>query len=485
MDLPLSLRRGGIPLYEQIRAQILALVERGRLPPGARLPPVRTLARQAGVHFLTVHRAYRALARARVVEVAPRLGVFVAAAPPEKRRRLPAAPPSALARPPASGVLALVGYRNLGEKAVQARPLRAVFDVWQGDPALFPAETWRRLSRRHAWRPLTLPGRLPERGGNPRLLEALCAETLPARGVRAVPGEICLASGGVQAIDLLLSYLLHPGDRVVVEEPGSVEIRQIVRYRGCVPVPVPVDADGIDPDALRAAIRRSSPRAVLLTAACQFPTTAPMGLSRRRAVLEACAGRPIWVIEDDVDGEFHYDAPPAEALKSLDRTGQVILVKSFSKSVDLGIGVGFAVAPPAVAAGVRLLMSRTGQRHPFHTQELLAGFIGEGHYEEHLRRLRKVYMRRRDLLAGLLRRLVPGLAFRIPTGGTRLWARLPAGVDGPALSERLLARGVFVPNGRLYFERSPRRDFLHLGFARPTEPEIESGVREIRRVLRR
>ncbi len=492
MDIPLALKPAAGRLYAQIRIGIQDLVVRGILPPGTRLPPVRGLARQLDVDYFTVLRAYRELEAMGYLELDVGVGTYVAHDLPDAFLKSKGARGSAAPGGSLSAALAATLPKNpaglayvLPARAPRPRSPAVTFTVGSGDVRLFPATVWRRLHDRQ-FRDLPRTNALyygDPRGAAP-LRETIREEILPARGIRADLDEIVILPGGLSAIHQFLRLVLAPGDGVALEDPASGFLATIIRENGGTILPVPVDAKGIDLTILERITARKKPKALVVTPSHQYPTCAVLDEGRRHRLMSIAAGRPLWVVEDDYDHEFHYDSPPLASLKSLDAAGQVVYVGSFSKVLFPSIKTGFLVAPRAVVDRIAARVTWTNTRLPVLPQLVLADFIRDGHYGHHIRRMRRIYHARRDAMAAALKEHLPGFDFETPRGGMRFWVRLPAGIESASLRERADRLGVHVVPAPVHSATGLDRRFLHLGFSSVNEGEIAAGLRILAKAAR-
>ncbi len=274
------------------------------------------------------------------------------------------------------------------------------FDFRTGipDDSRFPYPAW----RRHVDAVARRSGRYAvyaEPAGPVELRAAIARHLGVSRGLSAGPDDLLVTNGVQQALALLAQVLVEPGDVVAVEDPGYPPARRAFEAARATVVPVPVDEHGIIVERLPA---RAT--AVYVTPAHQFPLGVRMSLARRRALLDWARSADAAVIEDDYDTDFRYGARPIDPLHVLDRSGRVVYVGSFSKSMLPTLRVGYCVAPPAVLDALlraRFVADWHGSRL---TQLALAGFIDEGHLAAHLRRMRREYGQRRDRIAMVLDR---------------------------------------------------------------------------------
>lgn len=469
------------PLFVRLAQAIRADVQAGRLQPGARLPGSRTLAGSLGVHRNTVLAGYAELAGQGWVETEPAGGTFIARQLPVRGEGPPGAPlgPSPRLEPgfdlePARAPWHMPAFAPGTLVLIRGEP-----DVRQM-PVAELSRAYRRVLSRH--------GRAVLSYGNPRghaSLRAALAEMLRAtRGVPADESNVMVTRGSQMALALVARALLRPGDVVAVEALGYHSTWACFRDRGARLVPVPVDAQGLDVNALAALAARQHVRAVCLTPHHQFPTTTVMPIARRLQLLALAREHRMAVIEDDYDHEFHYDGRPVLPLAAHDEAGVVVYIGTLSKLLAPGLRVGFLVAPTA-------LVERAAElRHLFDTQGdlalecALAEIFEDGTVARHARRMRRLYGERRDAFVEALRRHLGGaLSFEVPPGGMALWARVAPEFDVELWSTRALAHGVAFIGASVHdFEGRPQ-PYTRLGFT-PFEPaELEEAARRMAAAL--
>jgi GntR family transcriptional regulator/MocR family aminotransferase len=247
-----------------------------------------------------------------------------------------------------------------------------------------------------------------------------------------------------------------------------------------------VDAGGARVDAIAALAARGRLRAVYLTPHHQYPTTVVLAAGRRLELLALARARRFAGLEDDYDHEFHYDGRPVVPLASADRAGVVVYVGPLSKVLAPGLRLGFLVAPRAVveaAAARRAFIDRQGDHVLEHA---LAELFEDGELLRHVRRARRRYAERREVLAEALRRTLGGaLSFELPPGGTGLWCAVDPRIDVESWHARALDAGVSFQTARPFAFDGRARSFVRLGFARLDERELREAVRRMAGALGR
>ena len=474
----LQLDRAAAPargLTTWLAAALRAGIQDGRLRPGTALPATRLLADDLGVSRGVVVEAYQRLREEGLVSA--RTGAGTTILPPSPRSAAaPARPP----RPqfPADDPLSLP--RRWGADAE--------IDLSPGVPDLsaFPRAAWLRAERAvlAAASPADL-GYGDSRGNEP-LRAALAGWLARTRGLRASPEAIVVTAGVAQALALLAQTLRARGHtRIAVENPGSRGTRDELAHWGLSPVPVTVDADGLDVTDLA----RAGVQAVAVTPAHQFPTGVVLAPERRRELLDWAAGGGL-IIEDDYDAEFRYDRAPVPALHS-SAPGRIAYAGSVSKTLAPGMRMGWLVPPPELYADVVRAKHASDLGAPALPQLVLAALITGGGLEQHIRQVRIRQRRRRDALLGALAAQLPEARVQGIPAGLHLLVTFPdaAGrLDDAALAAGLRRDGVLVHALSRHRDQAaaaaPAPPGLVLGYAAHTPGQLREAASRIARAVR-
>ncbi|AKF04316.1 PLP-dependent aminotransferase family protein [Sandaracinus amylolyticus] len=476
---PDELRRTrGPSLAARVANLLVSEIRRGRLRPGQRLPGTRALAASLEVERDTVVRAFAELVAEGWLASRPQSGTFVAAELPERTVRRPSTTRTAVpehaafARPPLS-----IG-------PVEAlSPATIYLGGGVPDVRLVPREA---LARAHRRVLRTSPRTRLDYGdarGEATLRRALACMLGEQRAIATDADGVLVTHGSQHAIDLVARTIVRPGDRVAIEDPGYPPARQTFRLSGAALVPIPVDARGLDLSALERACDEAPIRALYVTPHHQYPTMVVMAPERRQALLALARRRRFAIIEDDYDHEFHFEGRPVLPLASADVHGSVVYVGSLSKMLAPGLRLGFVVPPRDLLEDlvrVRFASDRQGD----HAKEAaVASLIDDGELARHVRRVRRVYLARRDVLRAELRRAF-GERIHIEerSGGLALWAKLDADVE--RIRDRALERGVmfFVARDFTFDRRS--LPFARFGFGSLDERELTRAVGVVARAAR-
>lgn len=316
-------------------------------------------------------------------------------------------------------------------------------------------------------------------GPNAPQLTTLVAERLRREGVAAHEEQTMLAYGSSQILGLLPQLLIEPGDTVIIEAPTFLGAVNRFQRAGARIVGVPVDAAGLDLDALderlRALRRRNvRPKFIYTIPTFQNPTGATLTLERRRRMVGLAAEHGVLIVEDDAYVDLRFRGAPLPPMAALDDAGWVLRVGTFSKILAPGLRMGFAHGPKALID--RLLMFKVeGSSGPFVTH-LVARFAADGRLDAHIAALRAHYAAKCDLMAAALRRHLPDATFDTPDGGFFLWLRLPAGVRTGELAPLALRRGVEFLAGPRCFADGSGDDHIRLAFSKEPTGRIEQAV---------
>ncbi|WP_314949981.1 PLP-dependent aminotransferase family protein [Bradyrhizobium cosmicum] len=455
-------------LVAHLTSQLRALIATGRLGKGRVLPSSRRLAHDLGVSRNTVTHAFEQLAAEGYLEASHGRRPVVKVDGSERIEGGGAVASGVRPRKPRLSSWASKLKQTDWPMSYQAplKPLRPGL----GDAREFPHEVWARCLRRSA----VLAARR-ELGpiNRPHLREALARYLTTSRGVRAAADQILILPSAQAALSLIAAAIVTPGDDVWVEDPGYPGGAAAFHASGARVAGIRLDEQGMQRMPGMAA-----PKLIFMTPSHQHPTGRLMSLARRTEFLGLSRPGKTWIVEDDYDGEFHYDSRPVPALQGLDAHGRVFYVGTFSKAMTSDIRLGYLVVPPALIGTLEIAQRHIGLIASSHIQEALAEFIADGHFLAHLRRARRLYHMRRDhLVEGLQRHLAEVLSAEVPSGGIQLVARLKRGQADQAAVKRLVAAGVETRALSSLALGRPRDHGLLLGFAAWRESEISAALR--------
>ena len=454
-------RRTRRDLYEQLRTAIRA----GRLAPGLRMPASRALAQRLGVSRNTITAVYELLVSEGFLVTRPGSGAFVAEGPARETRAAPTVDMAGRVRSIPSQ-WRLTAF----DTAARYRFLLGLPDL-----GAFPWDLWRKIANRT----LRAYGRAPGRPASPQgvaaLREAIAGHLSFVRGIACRADEIVVTSGAQQAFDLLAKALVHrPGVVVAVEDPGYPPIRAAFAAAGATVVEAPVDEEGIIVEALPAGAQ-----VICVTPSHQFPLGVPMSPRRRQALLAFARRSGAVVIEDDYDGEYRFDSRPLDALQTLDVSGQVIYVGTFSKSLFPDLRLGYVVSPEWAREPLLSARLVTGGPSTI-AQQTLAAFIAEGHLVRHVRRMRRIYAERREALLEAACGDPDGAIEAFPSiAGLHLALRLNPKIDDRRLVRAATRLGVGSYALSEFSVHGNRQNGVVLGYGAIAREDARAGARAL------
>ena len=448
-ELLLAIRRSQPrPLRDQLEEQLREAVRNGRLAPGSVLPSSRSLAQQLGV------------SRGIVVEAFGQLGAegYLTSRPGGTTRVAPG-PSFAAERAP--------------EPVVADFPV----DFQPGQPDLdeFPRRAWLQSVRRVLGEAPSIRFGYLEGRGTPELRETLATYLNRVRATMADPANTVICSGFAQGLRLVAQVLGASGvRRVGMEDPSLAASQSVVRSAGLSVVGLPVDEAGVRVDLLDDA----GIDALVVTPAHQYPTGAVLTSERRAALVAWASRRGAFIVEDDYDAEFRYDREPVGAIQGL-APERVIYAGSASKILAPGLRLGWLVAPAALVPALAAAKAGADMGSSALDQLVFADFVARGELERHLRRMRPIYRRRRDVLLVALARHLPEFRAIGTSAGLHILAWLPANLSEEALVRSAAARGIGISgleSGRIV---PGRAGGIVFGYGSIHETAIEAGIRHL------
>jgi 2-aminoadipate transaminase len=487
--LPLHLQpESHVPLYVQLRDQLRALVHSGELRSGDRIPASRELAVQLGVHRTTVANAYAELESEGLIQGHVGRGTFISA--PALKQFTP--PPRTNGNGHSNGHGAIRwealfaderGDEGLSRLMPSVPPGTVSFTKASPPDEEFPVEDFRRCCNavlRGAGRRIleigSTDGYEPLKRG---LLDMLHDEGLSVRNE-----QLLITNGCQQSIDLICKAFLRPGDAVALENPaypGAIAIFSAARIR-TLAVNVQADASrtghvGLDLDGLETVLQQNRVKLIFATPDFHNPTGTTLPVTQRRRLLEIGARYQVPIVEDSIYERLRYVGAAVPSLKSLDRTGDVIQIDSFSKIAFPGLRVGWCIGPESVIERLRLLKQSTDLHTDQLAQAAMAEFLKRGYLARYAAKMKKIYRAKLDTMLGALEKHMPeGTSWTRPEGGASVWLTLPAGFDSAELLIHVRERGVVFVPGRYFYFQHPQPNTLRLSFAALDRKEIVRGV---------
>jgi GntR family transcriptional regulator / MocR family aminotransferase len=485
---PISVDRGAVTaMHRQIFDWFQSAIAEGRLLPGSRVPSSRGLAAELGTSRIPVVNAYEQLHAEGYVETVAGVGTRVAKSipsrpfPPRKGVRI-----GASTRFVSASIPRKLSTRGVSWSTAPSQPwLTAPGGFRVSLPALdhFPLNVWSKLVARQTKSVTPAMLAYGDAAGYKPLREAIADYVSAARGVRCVASQILITTGSQQGLQIASQVLLNPKDQVCMEDPGYPGARQAFAMADAEMVPIKLDTEGISVSELIRLGRDA--RAVYVTPSHQYPMGMSMSAARRLELLDWASRNGTWIIEDDYDSEYRYDSRPIAALQGLDANARVLYMGTFSKVMFPSLRLGYLVLPVDLLEACKAARDAMDIFSPVINQAVMAEFIREGHFGRHLRRMRMLYMEKRQaLVTALQSRLHGSVEIVGAEAGLHLVVLLHSGVNDQALAGEAALKGLSVmplSSCRIVPET---RGGLVLGYGGLDARRAAEGVRKLQACLR-
>jgi len=474
-----------LDLHLRIQRALRSLILDGVLGSGTKLPATRALSKSLGLARDTVENAYVQLHRDGFIVRRAGSGSYVSQALGAElrgagRRRGKQSVPAARAPEPN---LSKRGRMLLDSGGVaDSRAIRA-FATGLPETRTFPIAVWERLQRkigkdqRHD---ILLHG--DPQGAEP-LRQAIATYLNLERGAKAAPEQILVLSSTRQALFLCAQLLADAGKPILLENPGYFGARKAFAAAEANIIPIDVDAQGIRTDLLRA--DQNGAQCVYVTPSHQYPTGATLSLERRLDLVHWAAQHDKWIIEDDYDSEFHYDGLPTACVQGLDNYQRTIYLGTFSKTLYPGLRIGYMVLPPALVPAFTRARSILDGHTPQILQLTLARFMEDGHYNAHIRAMRKLYAARRNALLASIAQHLHGIVTALrPAGGLQIPCLLEPGWSEEKTLRQAAMAGIQLLGLSQLYAGEPKQQGWLLGYACLSDHDIEMSVLRLLNALK-
>ena len=459
--------------YEEVAAFVVRLIETGTLPPGTKVPSLRTLGRQLRVSLSTTTQAYRLLEDKGLLEARPQSGFYVASSGPvalelpEKSR-----PPM---RPHRVSVAAPV--LQLLEQA--ADPTLQPLGCAIPSPEMLAAGKLDRFLARAARTKGAEFNTYGTPSGEPYLRRELARRAI-RWGQNLSPDEIAVTCGCTEALSIALKATTLPGDVVAIESPTYFGVLQVIESLNLHALELPTDAtSGVDIASLERALGRNAIQVCLFSSSFSNPLGSTLPSEKKRRLLDLLKRHEIPLIEDDIYGDIHFTEERPRPFMALDPSADVLYCSSFSKTLAPGYRVGWIATRRRLRQVLEGKFS-TSLCSPILPQIAIADFLSSGGYDAHLRRLRRAFRSNIERMLRVIDEAFPkGTRVTRPAGGFVLWVKLPGAVPSDGLLEQALAEKICFAPGKLFSTTGQYDDCLRLSCGHAWSDPLEEAVRRI------
>ncbi len=471
--------------YEIVANYIADQINSGLLKSNERVLSVRQCADELGVSISTVIRGYELLQDRRLIESRPQSGFFVC-----QQFELPQAPETS--KPEQRPVEVSLG--KLAMRIINSPNNNQLIQLAVALPNIkvpavaqlnrITAQIAREQSRPHQIMTQDNISDYDSPPGNKHLRRKI-AQRLLSGGVKVHPDEIVITTGCQEALVLSLNAVTKAGDTVAVESPNYYGMLQAIETLGLKALEIPTDVKtGISLSALELAIREWSVSACVLAPSYSNPLGSCIPDERKEQLAQMLEKANIALIEDDINAELTYDNHRPLAIKSYDKTGNVLLCSSLSKTLSPGLRVGWVVPGRWLERVQHLKLCNSGANASI-TTLAAARYLEAGTFDRHLRQMRQYYKRQRDSFLQLATRYFPeDIRISNPQGGYILWVRLPQGMDGMKLYERALEENIAISPGTLFSVNHQYNNFIRINYGQETIQNLEKAAILLGRLMR-
>jgi len=458
-------------VYQHLRYQILS----GEWPIGSQIPPERKMAEQLGVSRNTVVKAYAELEDEGFLESRMGSGRYVQALPPATApRRIDWQGMDQLGQlhPYPSHMADLLSVRIHHPHVIN-------FAHGHGGKHTFVSSGFADYVRQSADQLHSYY--LSAVQGDPELREQL-VEWLGIEQISS-PEQVVITSGSQEALYHITRLLAKPGDVVATEMPTYFGSLQLFESLGLKIIPIPLDRDGMRVDILEGVLARYRPRFLYTVPTFHNPTGYTLSLERRKRLLALSEQYQLPILEDDAYRHLHLDEEPPPPLKSMDESGTVIYINTFSKLLFPGLRVGLVAASRPfiqLLARIKELSITTNSLG----QLALAAYMRDQALGPHLTRVRGQYRKQADMMEQHLARLVPlGVRYERPHGGFYYWVSMPDEINTRDLMLACREAGVSFTCGDMFLLREAEQRYIRLCFTHEPVDQIERGMAILAQVL--
>ncbi len=319
-------------------------------------------------------------------------------------------------------------------------------------------------------------------------LRAQVAARLTADGMPCTADDVLITQGGQQGLDLTAKLFVDAGDVIVTERPTF--LGALIAFNPCEPnyVSVPMDEEGMDTDALERVLRTTERVKLIYTVPdFQNPTGRTLSLARRRRLVELAEEFDVVILEDTPYRELRYEGERFPSIKSLDTTGRVVHLGSFSKILAPGLRLGWALAAPEVLEKMSLLKLAADTQNGTLNMRAATAYLAGFDIERHIASMLPTYRSKRDLMLTTIAEHFPdGISWTRAQGGLFTWVTFPERLDVAAFQRDLLIprAGVIVVPGAPFFAERPEAHHARMSFSGIPDDRLVAGVRAMGSLLR-
>lgn len=478
-ELNLTLSSDNGPVYLKLSHAIRSQIQKGILKPGETLPSTRRMAEHFGLNRHTIMGAIEELVAEGWVTAVERKGYQVSQFLPSSffvstKKKTILTKKQSISLPLTK---IPVDYPFWNNKEYKYR-----FQSGLADLRMFPIEEFRTCLNDSVKRmgDKILNYAAPE--GLPSLIQEVDAYLRRMRSIH--DRSIVITNGSQEALFITAQLLLKEGSAVGVEQWGYVPAWEALKIAGGNLVPIPMDENGILPDAFEASIKKHGLKLLYLTPLHQYPTTLTMPITRRKEIYALAVKHNVVILEDDYDHEYHFRSEPLAPMASDDPAGIIIYISTFSKVLFPSARIGYLAVPESLHGPFLRFKRVLSRQNDSLLQDAVARWMRDGAFERHLRKMRRTYASRRDCIVETIQEMEKegyAVSVNVPDGGMAVWMNTHQ--DSEKVAMKASKKGVYVVPETAYTLKKEKGTHLRLGFANQNEKEISAGMQILKSCL--
>jgi DNA-binding transcriptional MocR family regulator len=473
-----TLEKEDLTLYERVVSRVMELISTGTLRPGGKLPSVRKMSTQLKVSVSTILQAYRILEDRGVIVAKPQSGYYV------RMRTWQPPPEPEMSRPAPVSRHVTVSDRTLGVLEAARHPEIVPLGAAIAAAEILPIRQLNRLMSAIGRRSTSIGAGYDLPPGCEPLRVQIARRTMES-GCAISPDDIITTLGGQEALQLCLRAVARPGDTIAIESPTYYGILQTIEVLGMKALEIPTHPrEGVSLEALKQSLDQHDIRACLFVPTFNNPLGSLMPDANKKKLVEMLSEYEVPLIEDDIYGDIGFGENPRPiCCKAFDTEGIVLLCSSFSKTLAPGLRCGWTAAGRWSGEVSRAKLFTTLANTTI-THMAVAEFLAAGHYEHHLRRMRKTYAEQVDRIQQAISEYFPqGTKATRPAGGFVLWVELPEQIDAMQLHDRALAEKISIAPGPIFSASEKFRNFIRLNCGYPWSEKIDHAMMRLGRIM--
>ncbi len=471
MDFEINLRKNSEDnLYTQLYEKLKDKIINGDIEAHTKLPAIRNLAEKNNINPATVVKAYDLLERDELIYKKVGSGSYVS-----------------------PGLIKNDIKRRTKKNNINNKDSLEMLDYGQVDlsdninfasatpsPSLFPVEDFKYALNEVLTRDKGKAFTYQKSQGFFPLRQSI-NKYLAENKIKSKIDNIQIVSGAQQAIDLLAKVLLNFGDRVIVEKPTYTGALSAFRSRKASIIGIDITKDGMNINSLEEELKKGKVRIVYIMTSFQNPTGITWSKTKKKKLLEFSKKYNFFIIEDDCLSELYFSHKKPFPIKSFDKEGRVIYIKSFSKIFMPGLRLAFTLLPDKLLSNMLAAKHATDISSAGITQRSFDFYLREGLWEKHLQEMRSLFKKRFNIMKKAINKYMPDQVQLIyaPTGGLYFWLKLPDGYSSEELYKRSLEKGVAFLPGALFFHDNKETSAFRLSFAAVNTQEINIGIKNL------